>query len=432
MRTVIKISWIWLLFVVGFVLVACGGEEEAVQSELGGAEIFVEAEAESQSQSEPEATTAVVSNVTQNGVIIPNVDIQGVATSGMYNYTAVEAVSGQRFNIYATPAERLDIVVDVVDTNGDSILPNGPVDQSYQTEAILDLAFDKTGTYYIAVYPYDDNVEGSYTLRIEYANGDAATQPESASETEPEPEPAAHETWVGDGLIPYGVDTAGYIPAQGASYWSFAGSPGDVFNIFVTPEEGLDIVVNVFDSAGHSLLPNGTAVDETSSGEEFITGIQIPVDSTYTVAITDYNGRAGSYSLRVAEVSQVGATGEEYGNIFGGAGPYDRIEGPVTSGGPYIGTIPEFGAASVWGLRRFPGDVLSIRIDPLAGQDVVIDIREGITGQSIFEDGPHDMEYGSELITGLEFPNGGDFSIVVYGFTADDVGEYELYIIEGE
>lgn len=419
MMQVRKQNWLWLLWVgLGFFLVACGGEEAAIPGQ-------------------PSATTA--DTIIDNGRITLNVDLEGVARSGYYNYTAVDALAGQRLNIFVTPEERFDIVVDIVDNNGNSILPNGPVDQGYQTEAILDVPFDQTGTYYIAVYPYDRNTEGTFVVRIEQADGSTpppAEAPASVAPTaEPTAEPAATnpETWVGDGLLAYGVDASGYIPNQGISYWSFAGSPGEVVNIFITPVEAeLDLVVNVFDIGGNSLLPNGNPVDETLSGEEVVTGVYIPVDSTYTIAIADYNGLAGSYSLRVAEVSEVGATGEEYGQMFGGAGPHDQIEGPVTTGGPYIGIVPEFGAASVWGMRRLPGDVLGIRVDPLDGQDVVVDVREGSTGQSIFEDGPQDMSFGSELITGIEFPNGGDFSIVIYGYTAEDVGRYEMYIIEGE
>jgi hypothetical protein len=60
----------------------------------------------------------------------------------------------------------------------------------------------------------------------------------------------------GDMLL-YGDTVDGVVDASGPSVWTFIGLEGEVIDLIVTPEGEFDVVVDVVDESGTSILPNG-------------------------------------------------------------------------------------------------------------------------------------------------------------------------------
>ena len=100
------------------------------------------------------------------------------------------------------------------------------------------------------------------------------------------------------GNLTYGTTISGTIPAGGATAWRFDGQAGDILNITAEPgSSGLDLTLDVRNSAGSTILPNGTVDDSFST--EFISGLILPADGPYTVVLSGFLGSGGDFLLTV-------------------------------------------------------------------------------------------------------------------------------------
>jgi len=181
-------------------------------------------------------------------------------------------------DITVEPADDLDVVVDVLDESGASIL-DFPVDNSFGVEEILELTIPSSGTFTIVVSGFDGAV-GDYTLRLAEAGSTSV-----ASDL--------------TGDLVYSEIATGSVDGTTESVWTFAAVGGEYMDITVSPtSEGLDVVVDVLDANGRSLLDEPV---DASYDTEYIRTLPIAEDGVYTLAVSSFDGTAGDIEILIEE-----------------------------------------------------------------------------------------------------------------------------------
>ncbi len=286
-------------------------------------------------------------------------------------------LEGEVIDIIVEPAGDFDVVVDVVDETGTSILPNGEVDAAFGTEEILELTIPASGSYYIVVRGFAD-ATGDYQLTIAEA-GTAVVPPVTGGDGE---------------AIEYGDFVSGAVDgANPVASYSFSGAEDDVVGMVITPFDDFDAVVDVVDAAGNSLLPRER---DASFGSENVL-VFLPADGVYTVNVYGFEGSEGSFDLQMstpltnvvyAASDTLEAEDEGEGHSF-----------PFTA------------------LRT--GDMVGIYVEPAEDLDVAIQVRQ---------DG--------ELLDGMGFDpeRGFDASVDVEQFVmiAEDSGTYSFRVLNSQ
>ena len=90
--------------------------------------------------------------------------------SSIWDFIGLE---GESVDIVVIP-QGMDVVVDVLDEAGNSILESGAIDESFDTEEILGLAIPASGTYYIVITGFSDSDAGAYEISFNEAGTAAA------------------------------------------------------------------------------------------------------------------------------------------------------------------------------------------------------------------------------------------------------------------
>ncbi|MCB8973695.1 MAG: hypothetical protein H6654_09065 [Ardenticatenaceae bacterium] len=244
-------------------------------------------------------------------------------------------LEGESIDIIIEPEGELDIVFDVLDESGVSILPNGEIDLSFGTEEIRGLAIPASGLYYISVRGFAD-ATGNYTLTIVEAGGAATLPPVTGGVGTP---------------IAYGDQVSGVVDgANPTASFSFAGLADDIVGAVITPAGDFDAVVDVVDAAGNSLL---TRERDASFGPENVI-VFLPEDGVYTINVYGFDGSTGSFDMQF---------GIPLTNVVFAAG--DTLEADDEGEGH---SFP-FNA-----LRS--GDMVGIYVEPAEDLDVAVQVRQ--------------------------------------------------------
>ncbi|MCA9953483.1 MAG: hypothetical protein H6657_09360 [Ardenticatenaceae bacterium] len=348
------------------------------------------AEASEQDQYQP-VLDAIVETITLSapaGSSVENVDINLNGTLLLYGDTVTGAVDatgpavwgfigleGEVVDITVNPEGDFDVVVDVMDDSGNSILPNGPVDASFGMEEVLDLSIPATGNYAIVVSGFGGDT-GNYTLSL----NEAGTSSIGIT---------------GDGAaIAYGDFVSGAVDsANPVASYSFTAAADDVVGMIITPFGDFDAVVDVVDSSGGSLLSRER---DASFGTENVI-VALPADGVYTVNVYGYEGSTGSFDMQM---------GFPLTNVVIAAG--DTLEADDEGEGH---SFP-FTA-----LRA--GDMVGIYVEPAEDLDVAIQVRQS-----------------DQLLDGLGFDpeRGFDASIDVEEFVmlVEETGNYSFRILNSQ
>lgn len=283
-------------------------------------------------------------------------------------------LEGEVVDIIVVPDGEFDVVVDVFDESGSSILPNGEVDSSFGTEEVLDVAIPAAGSYTIVVRGFAD-ATGSYQLTIAEA-GTAVTPPVTGGSGE---------------AIAYGDSVSGIVDgASPVASYSFAGAEDEIVGMVITPFGEFDAVIDVIDATGNSLLSRER---DASFGNENVM-VALPADGVYTINIYGFDGSTGSFDMLL---------GFPLTNMVIAApdtlDPEDEGEGhsfPFTA------------------LRA--GDMVGIYAEPAEGLDIAIQVRQG-----------------DELLSGLGFEveRGFDYSIDFEEFVMllPETGTYSFRVL---
>lgn len=216
------------------------------------------------------------------GFLLYGDTVSGEVTPGEISAWDFIGLEGETIDIIASPTDNaLDLVVDVLDETGTSILESGPVDDSFGTEEIRGLTLPAQGTYYIAISGFAD-AAGSYQLTLAEA-GTTAAPPSSSGET---------------GSINYGDTVSGEISEPGAvSSWTFNADKGDIVGLIVTVNGDFDAVIDILDQSGASIRDGQR--DATFGNEHML--VDLPEDGTYTIQVMGFEDSTGSFDLTLGE-----------------------------------------------------------------------------------------------------------------------------------
>jgi hypothetical protein len=208
------------------------------------------------------------------------------------------------------------------------------------------------------------------------------------------------------GTLGYGESVRGEVAGLRGSAWRFRGAAGDVIDIEVTPvNEELDVTVDVQDSTGRSILPDGV-VDE-AFGTETIRRLELPAAGDYLIVLRGFAGSTGGYTL---------ALSAQRGEAATPAGGY------LVIGESYRGRLAR-NAVDSYQLPE-TGETISLEVIPDAELDVVLDVfaADGSL-QASADTGFSGIRERLTIIAA-----GG--TVQVRGF-AGDSGEYTLHVEAG-
>lgn len=303
-------------------------------------------------------------------------------------------LEGEAVDIIVVPADGFDAVVDIVDENGNSVLPTGEVDDSFDTEELLGFVIPTTGNYTILVRGFA-GATGDYQLTLAEA-GTAVAPPPTTGEA--------------GGAIAIGEAVAGTSDTSDPSVWIFAGQEGDVVDIIVVPEGDFDAVVDVVDSSGNSILPNGEV--DASFGTEEVLGVVIPASGSYAIMVRGFAGDTGNYQLTLTEAG----TAVSPPPIAGGDGT------PIAYGDFASGSVDASNPVASFSFAGVADDVVGMIITPSGDFDAIIDVVDA-AGNSLLSR-ERDASFGNENVI-VSLPSDGVYTINVFGFDGA-AGSFDL------
>ncbi len=307
-----------------------------------------------------------------------------------------DGTAGSELNLFVSPTDdELDAVIDILGADGQSLLPNGEVDDSFGDENI-EFSLPADGIYTIIIRGFADG-GGAYTLIL-------TEEGESSSD-------AGGST---GGVITYNETIEGIVPEGETISWDFEGVAGTIVDITVTPtDDTLDAVVDILDADGNSIIDG--EVDD-GFDIEHLSNVILPADGNYAITIRGFASGGGPYELTYLELDDSDAVtpplsgdGISYG---------DQITGEIVDT-----------AGNSWSFDARKGDFIDVTVEPIDDYDVVIDIVDN-AGNSILLDGFVDESFNTEFLRAIPVSEDGQYNIIVKGFDESVTGSYELLLLE--
>ncbi len=292
-------------------------------------------------------------------------------------------LEGETIDIIVRPlADDFDVAFDLLDESGSSVLDT-EIDESFGLEELRGFTLPASGNYTISVRGFAGAV-GDYEITLAEAGSLSGTADS----------------------ISYGETLAGSVLSQEGSAWSFEGNGGDFVDITVFPidpseDEDFDLVVDVLDSSGFSLLDEGPIDD--SFDTEFIRTLRLPEDDIYTIVVTGFEDEFGDY-----DIALVLSPGQP-GSIIFAADTLEESESAEGHAFPFT---------------ALAGEVVSFYVNPEFGFDVVIEIVNDDTDEVI---------EAIDDTTGFEeanftVPEDGNYYFQVKGFEGS-FGQYDATLL---
>ena len=298
---------------------------------------------------------------------------------------------GEVFDLTVEPGENLDVIVNVLDADGNSIL-EGEVDDSFGVEEVKGVTVAATGDYYVVLTGFGGS-SGDYALTVTEAGASSSSG----------------ETFASSGSLVYGERVQSSVVAGDTAKWSFAAVAGDVLNIVITPlDDDLDVVVDVVDAAGNSILPSGE-VDESFDAEEIV-GQVITADGNYIIVVRGFADATGNFEL----------------SLDNGAGGNIPTGDTLAYGEASVGSITDDETVTYTFFGN-ENDLVDVTVDPLTEEfDVIFDVLDD-DGRSILEDGEIDVSFDTEFLRVQRLPQSGAFTIAVHGYDGS-TGDFEVSV----
>jgi hypothetical protein len=314
-------------------------------------------------------------------VIVGKTVLSTVTAAGAAEWTFT-AAAGDVVDIIVTPLDDLDAVVDVLSASGKSVLPNGEVDDAFGVEELRGVVIPVAGTYTIAVRGFAGGT-GSFSLLV---------RPGSGAQTPPAGE-----------IIAYGETGSGALTGTSTQSWSFFAEKGDIVDVTVIPlNDDLDVVVDVLDSFGFSILENGE--QDQSFNTEYIRVLFIEEEGFYTVAVRGFSGSTGSYEVLVDE-------------------SLGRLPGSII----FAADTMEEGEEHAFPFTADAGETVRIYVWPDFGTDVMVSLYNDDTDELI-DEVDNTTGYEELVFTATELAN---YYFQVSGFEGS-TGYYEVAIVATE
>ena len=186
--------------------------------------------------------------------------------------------------------------------------------------------------------------------------------------------------------------------------WTFKGKKDQEVLVRAVPfYEKLDVVLNVYDETGISILPHGEQDTSTANVAE-LRVVTFPADGEYMIMVRGYWGSSGGYEMALEEAI-VEKRSIEYG---------ESVES----------TIAQRGGISKLTFTASEGDVIDLIATPQDPDfDLVLELL-GADGTGYFNQDENE-EQGIEQISKWTVPSRGDYTIIVRGYSGA-TGNYLL------
>jgi predicted Ser/Thr protein kinase len=309
------------------------------------------------------------------GVVAIGDVVAGSVAQGSVSRWNLVGLEGEVIDIVVEPqSDDFDLIVDVLDDTGASILEEGEVDAAFGTEEIIGVQLPYSGDYVVSIMGFLD-AAGDYELSVEASEQIAGTSgPGSiifASAT------------LGDGeehAFPFSTDLAGATVIAGAE-----------------PQDGFDIVLSLYDDDNNELLDE---MDESFGFEEL--NVVVSGAGNYYFNVSGFDGSGGDYEISLAgppEILFELAKGDEVQGRFDDTAQIDYY---------YSGTA---------------GEPIMVIVTPEGDLDVVVEILDGLGENSLVE--ADDWASGEAEEIASELPEEALYIIRVKGF-AGQVGSFFL------
>jgi hypothetical protein len=320
------------------------------------------------------------------GPVTPGEKVRGTLPAGGRDVWTLDVEAGQYVTIWveAVGSGALDTYLELYqedDSDEDGILVAEDDDGGADTDSLLaDFYVETSGTYYIHALTYSGS--GDYEMWV-----DVADKPS------------------GGGEITYGETVEGRVSGGGDHEWVFAGQQGDEVSVTMrSVGEGLDCYLELRSADGDLL-----AYDDDSGGDTdaWIEYFVLPDDGSYTIVTSDISGEMGTYTLTL-EIAEL------------------EVQGVLAFDQTVAATL-ESGVRHHWFLEGTTGDIVTISMLASDGDwDTYLELYAPDGVQLAFDD-----DSGGDsnaAILELELPSTGTYRVVARGYSADQVGDYELTV----
>lgn len=188
-------------------------------------------------------------------------------------------VEGERIDLTVRPLqETLDLSIDIQDASGASILPGGPVDDSFGVETIRGLALPASAEYTVWVSGFAQ-ASGDFELAI----GEAGALTSAQS-------------------IAVGDTVNGSLELDEQDDYLFDEGVSTAVTVVVNPVGDLDVVLEILDSSGSVIFQ-----EDSSYGQEQLSFTPTATES-YILRVRGFAGAAGDYAIAL-QAGGVGSTG---------------------------------------------------------------------------------------------------------------------------
>ena len=298
-------------------------------------------------------------------------------------------VEGEVIDVIAMPIdESLDLTVDILDSDGTSILTGGPVDEAFGTEEIRRLELPSSDEYTVILEGFAGS-SGEYELTVSEAGISAPST-----------------------TIAVGDRLTGIIGPDELADYAFLSTDGRPVAVVVEPEGDLDVVVELIHPQ------DGIVAEEDSSFDRETLSFTPTAGLEYLIRVRGFAGAGGEFAISLAESS-------------------------LASGSTIIArdTLPEDHEGHAFPFEASEGAFATAVVEPEGDLDIVLEVWEDLETDEQLDS--VDLSYGTEEIefivpeTALYFFNvlgfegrGGDYTItlsgdqnVVFEVAYDDVVE---------
>ncbi len=330
-----------------------------------------------------EPTAPEVNLPTSEGFLLYGDTTTGAVTADGPSTWEFIGLEGEVIDIIVRPlADDFDAILDVLDESGNSIL-EFEIDESFGVEELRGFTLPASGNFFIVISGFADSV-GDYELTLAEAG-----------------------TLTGaEGVISYGETLSGSVISEDGSTWSFSGTEGDFVDITVVPFNEFDLVVDVLDSSGLSILDESPI--DVSFDTEFIRVQRLPSSGQYTILITGFKDEDGNSEIGDYELTLGLSNGGQPGSIIFANATLnaENIEGHA------------------FPFSALAGEVVTFQVDPVFELDVIVEVYNDDTDELLEE---------ADLYTGFEeivftVPEDGNYYFQVKRFE-ETAGDYEATIL---
>lgn len=191
--------------------------------------------------------------------------------------------------------------------------------------------------------------------------------------------------------------------------WTFNLSDSRYATISLSPDnKDIDLILSLIGPTGQTV----TRIDNGYAGDtEMVIDNLLLENGLYVIEVSEFFGEPGRYTLSLVLTEEP---------LFGGGGqmsPGQTIQSSLPSNGQHV-----------WKFNGNAGEIVSVVLTPENRFDAILDIY-GPDGSRLaaLDEG---FSGDAEVISGLELPLTGEYSILVRSF-AGDAGSYSLSLDEG-